>query len=420
MLLAVLFFVFTALFLATYLLLTQGEYTYVARSQTWNTSMVLAEAGVEDAFAFVNQNAGQSSALTNWTATATANGWSTIINTSSNQVFSISRSPDTNLGSYTVYVTNNLSGTNGPSILSIGTAKWNSSDVTFSGPNAVRKVYVQTLGSSQLEGGVIAYAGMDFKGNNVTIDSFNSADPNHSIWQSNFLYHGTAYGIWASSLSLNTNILPSRTADVTVATDGSIINVGNANIAGYVDTAPGGTVSLNANGSVGDLNWALVTQSSGIEPGHARDDMNKQYFSKTLPTPTNAAQATWWPVLAVSTNIGGVSYSYIITNKLANSNLVYYAMSSLGSSLFINASNVVLYLTNGMSYSGNSTLTLNTNADVQIWSTGNMSTSGNAVINNFTQYTHAFSIYDVAGYPISLTFGGNAPERDIFTPQALP
>lgn len=162
------------------------------------------------------------------------------------------------------------------------------------------------------------------------------------------------------------------------------------------------------------------TQTSGIQPGHARDDMNKQYFSKTLPTATNASQSTWWPVPVVSTNIGGVSYSYMITNKPANSNLVYYSISStLSSSIFINASNVVLYLVNGMSYSGNSSFTLNTNADVQIWSTGNMSTSGNAIINNFTQYTHAFSIYDVAGTPISLTFGGNGVGTGyIYTPGA--
>jgi hypothetical protein len=422
LIMAVLLLVFVAIFLASYLFLAQGEYTSVARSQTWNASLVLAEAGVEDAFAFINKNVGQTGNITNWSATATADGWSTLINTASNQVFYLAaRTPDTNLGYYSIYITNNPSGTNGPSILSIGTAYWSSNSgpkvgdsnvvVSFKG-NTVRKVLVQTSGSSQVGSGVIAYAGMDFKGNNVAIDSFNSSQSNHSIWQTAWLYQGKPYGYWAPSLSLNSNVVPCRTANVTVATDGSIINVGNANIAGYAATAPGGTVSLNHNGSVGDLDWAYT--HLGIQSGHSKDDMNKTFFSYSLPTP-----GSWLPVPAVSTNIGGVTYAYMITNRTGSSGLVYYAMNSLGSSIFINASNVVLFLTNGLSYSGGDVFTINTNADVQLWSTGDISTSGTAVINNYTKNAHALSIFDVSGHPINITFGGNGVGTGyIFAPSA--
>lgn len=258
-------------------------------------------------------------------------------------------------------------------------------------------------------GGLVVLSGIDFKGNAITVDSFDSSTNTHSVWQTNLLYHGQPYGIWSNSLSFDTNSLPCRTADATVATDGSIINVGNAKIGGYVDTAPAGTVAVASRGSVGDLNWAFVTQTPGIQQGHIKDDMNQVFSSFNLPVPKTPLQSTWLPVPIPpggSTNINGIAYSLIITNRPANSNLVYYSIGQLGSSIFLNASNVVLYLTNGLSYSGSQMLTLNTNADVQIWTTGNISTSGNAIISNLNGNARALSFYDVSGNPIIMSFGG--------------
>lgn len=417
LILTVLFLVFVAIFLASYLFLAQGEYLAVTRSQTWNVSLVLAEAGVEDALAFINQQAGNYASVTNWTSSS-GQGWSSFIDANSNQVFYLnSRSPDTNLGYYSVYVTNFVAGTNGgPHILSIGTARWENPAGPKAGENVAmlafkdnptRKIFVKTTAASQVKGGgITAYAGMDFKGNNVTVDSFDSTTNTHSIWQTTWSYHGSYYGYWDPSLSLDEHFLPSRTANVTVATTKGIINVGNANVAGYVATGPGGTVNIGSHGSVGDLYWAF--HNSGLQPGRSCDDVNQTFYSYSLPSPVTASQSAWWPVPAVTTNIGGVTYSYVITNKLANSNLVYYSINStLKDSLFINASNVVLYLAGGLSYSGSDTLTLNAKADVQIWSAGDITTSGGAVINNHTLNAHAFSIYDIQGHPISIDFSGN-------------
>ena len=54
---------FVALSLSTYFLLTQGEYFSVQRSQVWNSAIVMAEAGVEDALMLINKNQGQFGAL---------------------------------------------------------------------------------------------------------------------------------------------------------------------------------------------------------------------------------------------------------------------------------------------------------------------------------------------------------------------
>ena len=419
LLLAVLFLALTAVLLATYLQMSRHEYTLVSRSQTWNTSMVLAEAGVEDALALINRNANSSGSLGNWPAYAAADGWGLITSNSSFEVFYLTnRTPDKSLGYYSVYITNNFTSvTNGPDILSIGTAYWDGNNATLVAPNTVRKVLVQTGGYTPGSEGLIAFSTMNFNGNNVTADSFDSSNPNNSIWQTNMTYRGMPYGLYSDTLSYNTNTPPSRTANVVVATDGNVINVGNANIYGYLDTAPGGTSSTGSQGSVGDLGW-VFNNTKGIETGHSRDDMNTTYSSKSLPKPVTPGVQTNWLSIPVppggSTNIntGGtiVSYSLYITNNPARfgTNLAYYAAGSLGgANICINASNVVLYLTNGFSLSGNDTLTVNTNGDVQIYTTGNCSTKGNAVIDNVGSYAKAFSLYDVAGYSLTMSFGGN-------------
>jgi len=236
---------------------------------------------------------------------------------------------------------------------------------------------------------------------------------------------------------------------VMVATDGSVISVGNANIYGFVDTAPGGSASISHNGSVGDLNWVSAS-TSGIESGHARDDMNQIFYSKSLPNPaTNGWQATWLPVPAtlpanayfkiggtwtniagVWTNVGGtqyqasssgsvslptpgtngqsVTYSMVITNMVRNTNWVFYSIGQLSGSIFIDAPYTVIYCTNGISYSGQVQFTVNTNCDVTIYTTGGISVSGKATIDNGTDYAKSFSIYDVAGYTnCPLSFSGN-------------
>jgi len=109
--------------------------------------------------------------------------------------------------------------------------------------------------------------------------------------------------------------------------------------------------------------------------------------------------------------IGGNQYALIITNINGNpgttNNPIYYQYSStLGQSIFIDASNVVLNLPSGISFNSGDNLTLNTNANVQIYSGGDIST-GNGLVNNLYQYALALQIYGTPSCT-SISFGGNA------------
>lgn len=460
--------------LAFYLSMLENENTAVARSQSWNRAMVAAEAGVEEGLALINKYAYTSkpAGVTNWSTTAAVDGWDandqphrlamtwTNYNdgsvgtwTNPGTIFHIQRTLDATNGFYDVYINYSPNPTNAPEILSIGQVNWSGAGNNFSVGNAVRSVHLLTANITQVTGGMIALNTMDFKGNNVTIDSFNSASNNFSIWQTNLTYHGTNYGIWSNSLSYGTS-LPSRTANVYVATDYNVINVGNANIAGYVDTAPGGYPVVGSQGSVGDLTWALVNKTQGVQDGHQKSDMNVTFYSKPLPNPTqNGWQVGWlaaprtafitlgttniikiggtWTNISgigwtnvggfFSTNTGGgwkignATYDVVLTNRPANTNYVYYTYGlgtgqQLTISLFVDGQKQVLYLPHGLKYSGGDSLTLNTNSDVQIWTGDDFDTSGGGTINNFAQYSLALQLYDIAGISPgsqTLNFGGN-------------
>lgn len=253
-------------------------------------------------------------------------------------------------------------------------------------------------------GGFHCISNFNFNGNNTTIDSFNSSDPTHSVWQTNWSYNGQHYGTYTNTL---------RTAAVTVGTDGSFLQIGTAQIYGSVDTAPGGSVAIQRLGSVGDLTWV---PTPGVQLGHLFDDMNLIFSDVTFPPPINSYHATptWLTpqYFPSGTNINGAVYYYTITNIIGQpgtpTNMIYYILSPVTgqASIFINASNVVLYLTNGLSMTTGRALTLNTNSSAAIYAGASINT-GNGTVNNLTQYASALRIY---GLPTctSISFGGNA------------
>jgi hypothetical protein len=394
LILVVIFFAAAALYLVSYFVLTQNEYTAVARSQTWNNSLTLAEAGVEDALALINKNVGDMENFTNWNTTAVSqDNWTF----QGSNVYTMTRWLGTSVGSsnmgyYTVYITNSISGTNnGPSILSVGYSTWNGSSATFNNGAAVRKILIQTQSSSVPNGNLVSITNTDFNGNGVTVDSFDSGDPCHSDW-TNLVYHGHNYGVYPANPmnpSGDTNAAEpyKRKDNAIVATDAAIINVQNANVAGWVDTAPGGSVSIQNNGVVGDVNWTFNVPKSGIQTGRERDDMNVVFPPVILPN-------TNWTTTSAS--------------SITNSNTHYKFTSKVNSSLYIKGTNIVIWLSKGLILTGGSdTLTLETNSDVTFYVDGAFTMKGSSIINNGAFYALAFSIYGLPDCS-SIELNGNS------------
>jgi hypothetical protein len=369
--------------LASCLLTTQGEFATVNRSQTWNASIVLTEAGVEDALAFMNKYAGNFNMVPKWCTydSARQDGW-----TVSNKVYTMRRNMGTKIGTYDVSIDNTLS--NSPVITCVGTTASGVSSASgtptymfaaagasgFTAAPAVRKVQVRATYSALFPGAIITKTNIDLNGNKIRVDSYDSSITNYSIWHPEW-GHGTY------------NVSIAR-GNGDVATDSSMIgaiSVGQAEIYGHLDTGPGGTATIGNNGYVGPL----PKNGSGIQPGYTKDDMNVIFPDVARPTGYNDWQ--WVPSSKVISSSGN------------------YVTYSLYGNLTINASNVVIYVAGNISMSGQDTLTVTTNSgNVVLYVVGpSISLSGNATINNQTQNPHKLAIY---GFPSvkSISMNGNA------------
>jgi hypothetical protein len=377
--------------LVSYLLVSQNEYFLVNRSQIWSKSMTLTEAGVEDALAFMNKYEGNFTMVTNWSSDASAyeDHW-----TKNGSTFTMHRVINAAGDYYDVTIDNSNPGS--PAITSAGKALLTTAAARSpfmlaaagltggSTPTLSRKVLVKTVYSALFPGAITTYTNIDLNGNNVRVDSFDSTLTNASIWNSSL-----GYGTYDVSIAR---------ANGNVATDSSIIgaiSIGQANIYGHVDTGPGGTATVGNNGYAGPL----PQSGSGIQPGYSSDDMNMVFPPVTLPS-------------------GAGSWQGVSGNSITSSGS--YAVYSINNSFTINAPYVSLYVYSGISLSGQSAITIGTNASrVSIYVGGSsISLSGQATVNNQTQNAAVLGIYGLPSLT-SISFGGNAAfTGTIYAPQA--
>src|SRR5690242_371344 len=64
--------------LAGYLILAETQYRSTVRSATWNRTIPVTEAGVEEALQLINTFAGTTTDVSTWTNNASAAGWTRV------------------------------------------------------------------------------------------------------------------------------------------------------------------------------------------------------------------------------------------------------------------------------------------------------------------------------------------------------
>ncbi|MEO5802947.1 MAG: hypothetical protein ABIR24_05420 [Verrucomicrobiota bacterium] len=260
--------------LASYLSLVGTQNRSVARSQTWNASIPMTEAGIEEAIVHLNRNC-VASTITSVTPNWTADGWTAVADG-----YQMTRSLGD--GSYTVtLVTVAPYSTSRPAIVSEGRVPapfaYSTPTLFFATigtvaqseiPYVARKVRATTGQDGAMAKGMVAEGQIDLAGNNVSSDSFDSEDPAFST-----------LGQYDSD--------PLKTKDNgDIATNSRLVdslNAGNANVSGHVSTGPGGSVSIGPNGKVGDKAWMADSTKVGIQPGYSTDDMNVSFEKVKIP-----------------------------------------------------------------------------------------------------------------------------------------
>jgi len=223
--------------LASYLIMMQTQHASVARSQVWNASISLTEAGVEDALALLNKYAGDYDRLTNWNRgeSLAADNWSAL----SGNTYYVRR--HLGGGYYDVYITN-INDT--PIITSIGNVPWHYAYNNASPPMVAsagaglnyepkwiaRTVEVKTKFDRLFAVAMAAVKVINLNGKGVATDSFDSADPNYSD-------NGQYPMGQVNKTKANGDVVTPHTIIDT-------LNVGNATVKGVVKTGPNGTISI--------------------------------------------------------------------------------------------------------------------------------------------------------------------------------
>lgn len=354
--------------LAGYLKLVSAQNYSVARSQAWNRSIPVLEAGIEEALAQISVGRDAASMVNNgWTLSGT------------NYV------KQRDLADGDRFVTR-ISVSSPPVIESTGYVRIPMSTNEF----VARNVRVNTQGGSTFMKAMVARGQINLNGNNIQTDSFDSSNSSYST---SGQYDATK-----------------RRANGDVATNSGLVNslsVGNADIYGRVATGPGGSVSIGSNGSVGDAAWHTAG-NSGIQPGYSTDDMNVSFPDVTAPYLVGLPPA---PGI-----VGGTNYNYVLSTG-------DYSMSSLsmsgnsGNRLLVSG-DARLYVTGNVSLSGSSSIVIAPGARLRMY-VGGSSTSigGNGVVNGNNNATN-FSYYGLPSNT-SVSFSGNAAfTGTIYAPSA--
>jgi hypothetical protein len=454
--------------LASYLKLVQYQNSAVMRSQVWNGSMPLCEAGIEEALTHLNSVGNGDRGV---------NGWSP-----QGDQFYLTRTIGS--GRYEVWINSS----NQPTITAIGHAT-----EAISQKEIKRTVLVNTTKYGSLMRGIIAKEGITMNGN-CLVDSFDSEDP---LYSTNFRYDAAKRKDLGFAGSVYGNV-----------------NAGGTGVYGYVGTGPNGM----AIGNVGDKVW--MSTKTGIQPGHYSNDLNlnipdvqppfsgggmsplmnqtvtvtnyaylqSQTTSTTYPDPvpasgvttnvttvtTSTKPITWSGTLttntAVTTStthpesgtyIGNVTTRTVVTGKgskaksttyydytaitgysyqtttftynttstnatTSTSSYAYvtdtgnYQLSSLsiaGNNELLVRGDTVLYITGEFKMAGNSQITILPGASLRVYVGGNVSLAGNGIMNLNLDATK----FSLLGLPscTSIALSGNAEfTGTIYAPSA--
>ena len=241
----------------------------------------------------------------------------------------------------------------------------------ISAPQVARRAEAVVRPVSSFEQAIMAVGTLDLTNQNIVIDSYDSRDPAKST---NGLYDVTK-----------------RQQNGDIATDGNLIEAGNAHVYGDVATNAG-TVSGAAN-------------ITGIE----RTDFYQEpipvgapswpSFNASVTTVTNTTTLN-----ASSTSGAPTSRYRLSTISLSGSKNLTLAGNADGSPTYIE-----IYVTGDISVSGTSQITIQPGVSAKIYFAGNVDVTGNGIINSNNQPRdlQLYGIQPAADTSKTVHLGGN-------------
>ncbi len=279
----------TGLVLAAYLNMIRTQNSLAARSQTWNASMSLVEAGLEEAIVHLNAQSGTNLAVNGWTKTllqpiytksrTIGSGYFVATITASNII-----SPVVVCTGYSPAPAN---------VAGSGTTMFAAAGGSITSTQYISRTVQLVLNREPLFlKALVTKDGIDLGGNSCVIDSYNSSiapyDPKK----------------------------PGDKGDVACNSDmKGAVSTGNADIRGTLHVGPNATVDIGPNAQVGD-NAFFAAGKKGIQAGHLRRDSNFDLPDVKAPWTYGAGGA--FPLGSADGNLGPGNYE--INNMTLPSN----------------------------------------------------------------------------------------------------
>jgi len=351
----------------------RNQMVAAARSQSWNESLVISEAGIEDGLMLINKYSSTTTPRGWWTNTATDDSWRQV--GSAPLVFWVQRTLNGNR--YDVYVTNGTQ----PWIRSIGAKQFSGAQATIQ-----RAIVVRATPGSLFQGGLIAKGEVSLTGN-VLVDSFNSQVLGANI---NGQYDPTIRRDNGSIASASSNVVATVTAG------------GSVQVYGKVYTGPEDGFVSNGGATIGSE--AFVDGSStGIESGFVQNDLN--LYIPDAPTPSTSGI----PLPGKGTAIIGTNTytsSYLLSaGSYKNPGIQLSGNNAAAEKIVVNG-NVKLEFTGDFKMIGGSQIIILPNSSLTIYARGSVDLGGSGIMNQTGYATNL----TVNGLPTckSITYSGSS------------
>lgn len=235
-----------------------------------------------------------------------------------------------------------------------------------------------------------AREGIDFNGQNVRTDSFDSGNP---IYSDGFGHYTNVPGKWKAG----GDILCRDTIT-------NILGIGNANIFGKVSTGPYGTPAIGPEGMIGDQAWQTNATNVGtIQPGWATANTGVHLPGVILPS------VSWISVTYFShrfTNTDGVQYNYYFDGTGTNHNYVLFPGSELRGKIYVEGTvRLLVQSPSKIALSGADRIQLAYNAKLELYVDCATATIGGLGIVNAVMAPQFY--YFGTDRNTSLSYGGN-------------
>ncbi len=290
----------TGLVLLTYLTLVRHQNVVVARSQSWNTCIAIAEAGVEDALAHLNKNGVNKTGSFFEVTDLASQGW-----ISTNGQYYVRRAIDDCY--YEVYIKEgarpvitatgyvpapaNFAAKTRPFLAAHTPLPWDSGQTFLS-----RTVQAKCRAVGRFTKAIVARDKVELNGKYIIVDSYHAYDPAASTYDLNNPNDPGQYDVSKRQDNGDVAVMEGMSDE---------LKISDAEVWGKVATGPDGNLKTNKSVVVGSIAWHDSGQK-GVEPGWATEDASFDMPSVTVPFAHGFAPS--------SGTVGTNTYDYILGN----------------------------------------------------------------------------------------------------------